>query len=74
LEIRAFGKQPGELQIVVPYRQAKNPTGFAVHRPKFIDVNAPDQDISALAAAFFEGVEQHKKGSAIWNTHIDESI
>jgi hypothetical protein len=74
MEIREFGERLGALRIVVPYQQAESPTGFAVHRPKFFDANAPNQDIAALAAAFFKGVERHEKGSAIWNAHIDESI
>ncbi len=27
-----------------------------------------------LGAAFFQGVDAHEKGAAIWNQHIDQSI
>jgi hypothetical protein len=74
LEVRDLSKRHGGLQIAVPYRHAKGPTGFAVHRPKFFKVNPPNQDIAALAEAFFKGVDQHEKGSATWSTHIDESL
>jgi hypothetical protein len=27
-----------------------------------------------LATAFFQGVDQHKEGAAVWEAHMDESI
>jgi hypothetical protein len=62
-------------KVAVPYRPRQSSTGFAVHRPKFLDVagvQAPDY--VALAQAFFAGVDSHEEAAVIWNDHLDETI
>jgi hypothetical protein len=72
LEVRSYGPTANSVSIALPYRHAKLPGGFAVHRPKFVTrPNAtPAFDIGEV---FFRGVAQHDKGSAVWNAHLDES-
>ncbi|MFI0369595.1 hypothetical protein ACH35V_17105 [Actinomadura sp. 1N219] len=64
------------LQMAIPYRPQSSPEGFAVYRPKFIDVMGMDEpDYAALADAFFAGVDSHEQAAATWNAHlIDRSL
>ncbi|TDB88178.1 hypothetical protein E1264_12315 [Actinomadura sp. KC216] len=64
------------LQMAIPYRPESSPDGFAVYRPKFIDVVGVDEpDFAALADAFFAGVDSHEQAAATWDAHlIDESV
>jgi hypothetical protein len=60
------------LKMAIPYRPHSQ--GFAVYRPKFIEVNGTD-DYAALAEHFFAGVDSHDQAAAVWNAHlIDESV
>ena len=72
LEVRSYGPNPQSLSIALPYRHAQKAAGFAVHRPKFTN-HGDKAEVSLLGEAFFRGVAQHAKGSAIWSTHLDES-
>jgi hypothetical protein len=74
LEVREYESSGGELRIAVPYRHASASGGFAVHRPKFLDSKRPTSEISGLADAFWRGVANHEKGSAVWNDHLDEAV
>lgn len=59
------------LVMAVPYRNAKSEEGFAVYKPKFIE--CPEQAVQQIAQRFFDGVDSHKKGNAIWTKFIDQS-
>jgi hypothetical protein len=72
-EIRAYGREPASLRIVIPYRHARGEGGFAVHRPKFLGYDGT-ADWSLLGEAFFRGVDQHEPGSAIWNAALDQTL
>ncbi|MFG2052578.1 hypothetical protein ACGFI9_00985 [Micromonospora sp. NPDC048930] len=63
----------GSVTVAVPYRPEQTPGGFAVHRPKFLDVPAR-LDLRDLGAAFFTGVAAHEKAATVWNDHLDESV
>lgn len=66
-----YGPAPKKLVIAVPYR----PEPFAVHRPKFLEIEGfPDAETGNLADAFFAGVDAHEQGNAVWSAHLDESI
>lgn len=58
--------------MAVPYRNAADAAGFAVYRPKFLDVIGAASDYSLLAETFFRGVDRHERGAAVWNAHIDQ--
>ena len=73
--IRSYGDPSATLTMAIPYRSAESPTGFAVHRPKFVDwQGSGEPDYETLGAAFFKGVYSHEKGSAIWSEYGDETI
>ena len=59
--------------MAIPYRPSDNPAGFAVYRPKFLDFEGSEPSWEALGEAFFRGVDQHEKGSAVWNASLDQS-
>jgi hypothetical protein len=59
---------------VVPYRHAKDPKGFAVHKPKFSFRERPDEaEATQIGEAFFRGIAAHEKGAEVWNRSLDES-
>ncbi|MGE0119630.1 MAG: hypothetical protein AB7S71_11845 [Dongiaceae bacterium] len=62
--------------LVLPYRHANDAAGFAVHRPKFRDVDDRDNEADAprLMEAFFRGSDLHEEGAAIWHSTLDESL
>jgi hypothetical protein len=70
-----YGPTPRSMTMAVPYRPKPSPQGFAVHRPKFIEIVGVDEpDYEALGDAFFAGVDSHEEAAAIWNAHLDPSI
>lgn len=63
------------LKVAVPYRPQRSPNGFAVHRPKFVEVIGGDEPGQrALVDAFFAGVDAHEKAAAVWNQHLDQTL
>jgi hypothetical protein len=73
VEAHDYGRRKASFTVALPYRPAHRSEGFAVHRPKFLEIEGPEQDIEKLVEAFFRGVDQHQKGAAVWNSHLDES-
>jgi|RhiMethySRZTD1v2_1073278.scaffolds.fasta_scaffold591518_2 hypothetical protein len=61
------------LTMAVPYRDVGKPGGFAVFRPKLLSDEGGEAAAFDLGQAFFRGVDQHKKGAAVWNNHLDQS-
>jgi hypothetical protein len=74
IDVRSYEGQETAFRMAIPYRHASHVDGFAVHRPKFLSCDAEQPDYKALSESFFQGVDQHEKGSTIWNDHLDESI
>ena len=64
---------PISLGMVLPYRNAEHPDGFAIHRPKFTQLVGIELDSDALGQAFFAGVDSHEEGAAVWTQSMDES-
>jgi hypothetical protein len=64
------------MTMAVPYRPRSSPQGFAVYRPKFVEVTGLDEpDYAALADSFFSGVDSHEQAAAVWNAHhVDVSV
>ncbi|GAA4630411.1 hypothetical protein GCM10023196_055670 [Actinoallomurus vinaceus] len=60
--------------MAIPYRP--QPQGFAVYRPKFLEVPGRyESDQSGLAESFFAGVDSHEQAAAVWDAHlIDQSV
>jgi hypothetical protein len=62
--------------MAIPYLHARDPAGFAVHRPKFIAFDDPDPQaaVERVGEPFFRGVHQHEHGGRIWDEKLDESV
>jgi hypothetical protein len=73
LDISMHGPTRVSASMAIPYRNASDPLGFAVFRPKFLTLPQPQPQLESLAEAFFRGVEQHEQGAKIWNEKIDQS-
>jgi len=75
VEAVEYGPAGRSMTVAVPYRPQPSPNGFAVHRPKFLQITGVDQPARAgLGEAFFAGVDSHDKAAPIWNAHLDESV
>jgi hypothetical protein len=60
--------------LALPYRHAGETSGFAVYRPKFLDVpEGLRESVGVLGEALFRGVDRHAEGAAVWSRHLDES-
>lgn len=73
IEIRIRNAEDIRASMAVPYRNASDPAGFAVFRPKFLSLPQPQPPLGDLAEAFFRGVDQHEHGAKIWNEKMDQS-
>lgn len=73
IEMRAHFFPQSRAVFAVPYTP-KASGKFLVHKPKLLLwENCDDFDMDGMFQAFFEGVDSHEKGSAIWNESLDES-
>ena len=73
IEIRAYFSPSSEAVIAIPYTPRASGR-FLVHKPKLLVwKDCEDFDKGAAVQSFFAGVDEHKKGSAIWNESLDES-
>ena len=74
LSMKMYGPATQSLTMIVPYRSATEPGGFAIRRPQFVSFAGPATPAySELAAAFYRGVGGHERGAEIWNRHMDAS-
>lgn len=70
-------RRPGQsegFEMVLPYRAKNDPQGFAVHRPKFVDLADSENRSLPLSTAFFHGVNQHREAAPIWRDATDDSV
>lgn len=68
----ATGKK---LVVGIPYTPAQDGAPFKVHKPKFLETeNLENDDLNALGAALFAGVDAHEDGEKIWTAHLDQSF
>jgi hypothetical protein len=73
-DVRSYSEAAtSSLRVVVPYRHANSGEGFAVYRPKFLNYEGPAFAEQQLDEAFWSGVDNHEKGAAVWNAHLDQS-
>ncbi|MDT7789912.1 MAG: hypothetical protein QOF58_8331 [Pseudonocardiales bacterium] len=72
IEAVDYGPYRQSMQVAVPYRPAEH--GFAVHKPKFMDIDCDDPNLGPLGEAFFVGAASHTEANAVWEAHLDESI
>lgn len=70
-----YGPQRRSLTVAVPYRPLSSPGGFAVYRPKFLEMTGIDrQEAGGLGEAFFAGVDSHERANEVWQAHLDQSL
>lgn len=74
IEARNYQEPAGEFTMAIPYRAAKHAKGFAVHRPKFVDLADAADVVLGLSTAFFKGVNEHRLGAPVWKQHLDDSV
>ena len=73
VEIRAYFMPGARMTLGVPYTPA-SAGRFRVHKPKLIEwTHCDDIEQQHAFAAFFDGVDAHEKGSAVWNAALDQS-
>jgi hypothetical protein len=74
VEAVEYGAARQSMTMAIPYRPQSSPHGFAVYRPKFIEViGVGEPDYGGLADAFFVGVDSHEQAAAVWNAHLDQT-
>src|SRR5262249_37485157 len=57
-----FRRPRRSLEVVIPYRHARDERGFAIHRPKLLRaVNLPDV-LEPIIRALYRGVDAHEEG------------
>jgi len=75
VEAVEYGTSRPSIKVAVPYRPQPSRLGFAVHRPKFLEINGVERsDYQAMGEAFFEGVDSHQAAAEVWNAHYDPSL
>jgi hypothetical protein len=73
IELKAYFSPDSEAVIAIPYTPHSSGE-FRVHKPKLLVwENCAEFDMEQAIQSFFEGVEEHKEGAAIWNEYLDES-
>lgn len=74
VEAVEYGAASPSMTMAIPNRPRSSPHGFAVYRPKFIEVTGTGEpDYGGLADAFFAGVDSHEQAAAVWNAHLDQT-
>lgn len=75
LDIAFADKPANRLYLLIPYRHASHPDGFAVHRLKLAALTGMSVEMKdSLVDAFIEGLESHSEGGRIWREkYVDRS-
>lgn len=75
VDVRFAGEVSKRLQILVPYRNARHPHGFAIHRLKLSDKDGVSDDLVAgLFDAFVTGLASHEQGARLWKEkYVDQA-
>jgi hypothetical protein len=68
-----YGPPRQSLEMVLPYRPAKDGEPFVVYKPKFTALAGVTDSVAAIGEAFFRGVDSHEQGAQVWNDHLDQS-
>lgn len=68
IDIR-FSDDTKKIRVLIPYRHAEHPEGFAVHRLQATQFEGISNDVvTSLANSFFDGINSHTEASKIWVT------
>jgi len=74
IEGQSHGGAGQRLDMIIPYRPADHAEGFAVHRPKFVDLPGAGERSLVLSQDFFRGVNEHREAAPIWRDHLDDRL
>jgi hypothetical protein len=69
-----FRRPRRSLEVVIPYRHARDAGGFAIHRPKLLNAVGLPDDVGPVIKALYRGVDAHEQGSKVWARHLDQSV
>jgi hypothetical protein len=73
IDMRAYFSPRSEATMAIPYTP-KTSGKFVVHRPKLLTwKDCEDFNMDAAFEAFFDGVDSHEKGAAVWEAAFDET-
>jgi len=73
-EIRCYFSPLSRAVMAIPYKPATS-GDFRVYKPKLLQwEGCEDFNLDAVVKSFFEGVDSHEKGAAVWNLALDQSI
>ncbi len=73
IECRLYGEEPQSMVLPFPYRPHDDPDRFAIYRLKFVSFDVNEDEIHALAEAFFRGFDSHPEGTRLWEEFNDPS-
>ena len=74
IEIRSYFSPGAKAMMAVPYSPAASGK-FRVFKPKLLQwEECEDFEVNIAVQSFFEGVDAHEQGAAVWNTALDQSI
>ncbi len=75
VDVRFAGDAEKQMQFIIPYRNARHPKGFAVHRLQLTRLDGiPSDGSDSLVDAFFDGIESHPQGGKIWDEkYVDQA-
>jgi len=73
VDARLYVEKPSQLKLALPYRAPSSPQGFAIHRPKVLQVPNSPAEVQAIMGAFMRGVARHEKGNELWKARMDRS-
>jgi hypothetical protein len=74
LEVRSYQNEELHAELVLPYRNAAQPGGFAIYSPKLLHCSVAAGRQPELFAGFYAGVDGYKSTTFSWNRYLDESI
>jgi hypothetical protein len=75
VEIRSYSKLYPEAVLFIPYRPKSLSEKFLAYKPKLVHwKNCDDFDIQIALQSFFEGVDAHEHGAAVWIASLDQSL
>ena len=72
LEIANYCDPTASVTMAVPYVPQSSKAVFKVYRPKIVKFPAAE-DMQGFIESFWQGVDEHKQGSEVWASHLDQS-
>lgn len=74
LQTQCYGEFAAMWNIVIPYRPASHPDGYAFYQPLFITSSVAAEQNPMLMHAFYSGVDGMKLPDDPWNHYLQEAL